>query len=536
MMFKNYLYLLRCVHELLYIIKNETLIDIYTQEKDKLFFHITNKFSDNFHLIISTHPQLGYLTINQQHYKARKNVKNFFDDFLKDRILSVSITENDRVVKISCTNCDLYFLIRGSDSNVILIDHSEQLHSFKKISTDESVKLHKELQSTMFCFTPDGMLVDLKSLSYEDFVKKYRFVDKDIKRELEVRNRTNNNGLNCIINEIINEEIAVYIDYETGNPTFQPKTFYKAVNLPDVKIFDNYFDALNYYFTLKYSGSKEKNLRLELEKYLEREIERVTNKLNNIKSRLDTGSKEDEYYKHANLLLSSIKQMKKGMKSIELDDFDSGKKVKIILDEKLSPDQNVNKMFDKAKSERLNFEKSKELYAATKLNYDKLTSAKNKLDKSESMDELNTIKKELKLKTNTDKDSSGEKISFKHFVIEDKYHVFVGKDSKNNDLLTTRFAKQNDLWFHARGVSGSHVVLRVDNPKEAIPKNIIKKTASLAAFHSKAKTSKLTPVAYTFKKYVVKKKDLNPGQVYLLREEVIMVPPEIPKDCEMVVE
>ncbi|MEW6194783.1 MAG: NFACT RNA binding domain-containing protein [Bacteroidota bacterium] len=535
-MFKNYLYLLRCVHELLYIIKNESLIDIYTQEKDKLFFNISNKTNDGFHLIISTHQQLSYLTINQQHHKARKNVKNFFDDFLKDRILSVSIAENDRVIKINCAHCDLYFLIRGSDSNVILIDHNNQFFSFKKISQDESHNIHEELKSVKFCFTPDQMLLDLKIISYNDFIKKYRFVDKDIKRELELRDNISNDGLNSIINEIINEEIAVYIDDELGTPVFQPKTFYKAVNLPNTKTFDNYFDAVNYYFTLKYSGSREKNVRLELEKYLDREIERVTNKLNNIKSRLDTGSKEDEYYRHANLLLSSIKQIRKGMKSIELDDFNSGRKVKIVLDEKLSPDQNVNKMFDKAKSERLNFEKSKELYAATRLNYDKLMLAKNKLDKSESMDELNTIKKELKLKTNTDKDSPGEKISFKHFIIEDKYHAFVGRDSKNNDLLTTRFAKQNDLWFHARGVSGSHVVLRVDNPKETVPKNIIKKTASLAAFHSKAKTSKLTPVAYTFKKYVVKKKDLNPGQVYLLREEVIMVPPEIPKDCEMVVE
>ncbi len=95
---------------------------------------------------------------------------------------------------------------------------------------------------------------------------------------------------------------------------------------------------------------------------------------------------------------------------------------------------------------------------------------------------------------------------FKHYIIDGKYHLYVGKDSKNNDLLTTRFAKQNDYWFHARGSSGSHVVLRVENIKDPVPKNVLKKAAAIAAYHSKAKTAGVVPVAFTFKKYVVKKK------------------------------
>ena len=121
---------------------------------------------------------------------------------------------------------------------------------------------------------------------------------------------------------------------------------------------------------------------------------------------------------------------------------------------------------------------------------------------------------------------------FKHYLIENKYHVYVGKDSQNNDLLTTKFAKQNDYWFHARSVSGSHVILRVENTKEAIPKNILKKIASLAAYHSKAKTAGIVPVSYTLKKYVVKRKGTPTGQVSLLKEEVLLVKPAIPLESE----
>ncbi len=533
-MFKNYLYLLRSVHELSHLVKNETILEIYTQEKDKLFMHITHEDSEKFHLIISTHPQLSYITTKSDHSKAKKNTKNFFKEYLTDKILSVSIAENDRIIKIGCDRSELYFLVRGSGTNVILIDRDKKLIPFKKNVKENLTELYEELKNTNFCFTPDTMLIDLELLPYNNFIAKYRFIDKNIKHEIDKRGYQDNNGLKAIINEIISDDIAVCFDEDKGLPVFQPTTFLKSKNSRDANNFDNYFDALNYYLTLQYNRTKEKNIRAELERHIENEIERLSNKLNNLKSRIDDGSKEEVYYKNANLLLNSISKIKKGMKSIELEYYDSGEKIKIDIDEKLTPDQNVKKMFDKAKSERINYEKSKELFIKAKSEYDKLLETKLRLEKTETSSELSPIKKELKIKTKMTHDNTAEKNNFRHFLIDGKYNLFVGKDSKNNDLLTTRFAKQNDLWFHARSVSGSHVVLRVENTKEAVPKSIIKKAASIAAYYSKAKTSKLTPVAYTFKKYVVKKKDLNPGQVFLLREEVIMVPPEIPAGCELI--
>jgi len=143
--------------------------------------------------------------------------------------------------------------------------------------------------------------------------------------------------------------------------------------------------------------------------------------------------------------------------------------------------------------------------------------------------------KKLKIKQ-TDESETKEDLGskFKQYLIESKYKVYVGKDSKNNDLLTTRFAKQNDYWFHARGASGSHVIIKVENTKEAIPKNVLKKAAALAAYHSKAKTAGVVPVAFTFKKYVVKKKGDPVGTVHLLREDVLLVKPEIPIGCEYI--
>ena len=155
--------------------------------------------------------------------------------------------------------------------------------------------------------------------------------------------------------------------------------------------------------------------------------------------------------------------------------------------------------------------------------------------KDKMLEEIKNIMKELNIKSGEKRDLPDDiRTKFKHYIIDNKYDVYVGRDSANNDLLTMKFAKQNDYWFHARGASGSHVVLRVENTKEPVPKNILKAAASIAAFHSKAKTSGLAPVSYTFKKYVTKKKGMEPGKVALLREDVLLVKPGIPSNCEYV--
>ena len=79
-------------------------------------------------------------------------------------------------------------------------------------------------------------------------------------------------------------------------------------------------------------------------------------------------------------------------------------------------------------------------------------------------------------------------------------------------------------------------MLRVENTKEVIPKNILQNVASIAAFYSKAKTSKLASVTYTLKKYVIKNQRHELGQVTVTKENVLLVKPEIPKDCEPITE
>jgi predicted ribosome quality control (RQC) complex YloA/Tae2 family protein len=93
-------------------------------------------------------------------------------------------------------------------------------------------------------------------------------------------------------------------------------------------------------------------------------------------------------------------------------------------------------------------------------------------------------------------------------------------------LLTQRYARKEDLWLHARDVSGSHVIIRRQAGKK-YPIPVIEKAAALAAYHSKRRTDTLCPVIVTPKKYVRKTRDLLEGQVIIDKEEVIMIEPSL---------
>jgi predicted ribosome quality control (RQC) complex YloA/Tae2 family protein len=104
------------------------------------------------------------------------------------------------------------------------------------------------------------------------------------------------------------------------------------------------------------------------------------------------------------------------------------------------------------------------------------------------------------------------------------YRILVGKNAQGNDELTSRYSYKEDLWLHAKDVSGSHVLIKHQSGKK-IPKDVIEYAASLAAYNSKRKTESLCPVIVTPRKFVRKRKGDPPGAVIVEREDVIMVEP-----------
>jgi predicted ribosome quality control (RQC) complex YloA/Tae2 family protein len=115
-----------------------------------------------------------------------------------------------------------------------------------------------------------------------------------------------------------------------------------------------------------------------------------------------------------------------------------------------------------------------------------------------------------------------------NYALPDDFEVLAGRTDADNDLLSLKTAKANDLWFHVRGQPGSHVVLR--HPEGKKPDNTtIKQAAAIAAWHSKARNAGTVPVCYTEAKHVGKPRGAKPGSVSIKREKIVKVRPALPE-------
>jgi len=534
-MFNNYLYLKRAVIELNELIIGCKIVDVFSQEKDKAVIVLQKNNLDAF-LIINTTANLPYLLLRNKYSKAKKNTYDFFRDTSYKTVEKVLIAESDRIIKIILSDYELIFSIRGAKTNLFLFKGSDFVESFKKTDESEIHNFKEELNELQFTSLFNKVVTDIKDFDKSIIKNEFPFVNNIILNEIKIR-RDVNNSIAQVINEIFYSFISgdISVGYLEGKLRFFPNDLEVSKELTEVKEFENYFDALNYFLTSNFKKDKFDEIYKTVNNELEKRLSFLSNKIYNLEQRVKSGSKENEYYKFGNLILSNIYSIKTDEEIIELTDYETDSQIKVKIDQQLSPSENANKYFDKAKDERKNYAVSVDLYNKSKNEYESLLKVKNKLSVLKDINELKEIKDYLKIKEKHLPKMNKEEINIKyyHFILEDKYHVFVGKDSKSNDLLTLKFAKQNDLWFHARGLPGSHVVLRIENTKEAVPKNIIKSAASIAAFYSKAKTAGTVPVSYTFKKFVIKKKGMEPGKVLLLKESSILVKPEIPLNAVM---
>jgi predicted ribosome quality control (RQC) complex YloA/Tae2 family protein len=219
---------------------------------------------------------------------------------------------------------------------------------------------------------------------------------------------------------------------------------------------------------------------------------------------LEAARKNEEI---GHILMANLHRIPERSEKVELDDFYTDQLITISLKKDLSPQKNAERYYRKAKNEKLEQDKLLESLDAreSELQEDKLH-----LETIELIDDLRELRAYIKkegLKETPVAATPAELFKKVEFL---GYTIFIGRNAKNNDLLTKKYAHKDDLWLHARDVSGSHVVIKriVGRP---FPANVIERAAELAAWYSKRKTDSLCPVIVTPKKFVRKPKGLPEG-------------------------
>ncbi len=266
------------------------------------------------------------------------------------------------------------------------------------------------------------------------------------------------------------------------------------------------------------------HLKKRVEKNAAKEIRRLEKLSGNIAGDIDGAERAGEMRHFGNLLVTYRHLMKPGLERLSVKDFSGDREVTIPLDPAKSPDENIQLYFKRAKKGERGLLLIRNRRRAVERELRERRSAVEETSRLEDPDALLSLLPPLPGRGRREE----EQTRFRSFELDRRHTILVGRNDKENDLLTHRIAAPGDLWFHAQGSPGSHVILKGATP--STPKRLIETAAAVAAFYSKARHSTTVPVVCAEKRYVRKPRKSKPGTAVCLRSRTIFVRPALPED------
>ena len=362
---KNYFFLNRFIIEINEALNDCILNSIFSQEKNILIIEFI-KNNHSYFIEISVNPGLPFITLRENCHRAKKNTIDFFEVIAGAQFQSISIADSDRILRISTNKGCIYFFIRGKFTNVCSTDKKDNLQFFKNPNEESKNDILLDELKTVNFITNFNIpnLSPGSEFNLNTFLKKFPFIGKEIVYEAKYRcGNEEINDIISIISEIINEinngELAVFID-ETNYLLHLGVNTFHIFPYTSVILFKDMSSAVNYFISKKYYFEQLSYKKKRIGKHLDKELSRITSKLNSLKASIDKGSKEKEFNKLGNLLLINLSLIRHGMKSIEvIDIYNDNLPITIKLDETISPKKNVDYYFDKARSGKVKIEKIK---------------------------------------------------------------------------------------------------------------------------------------------------------------------------------
>ncbi len=295
-------------------------------------------------------------------------------------------------------------------------------------------------------------------------------------------------------------------------------------------------ELLNSYYTQQLNRQEFSQLHHQISQKLNSIIAKLQLKADTFTERLKQSDGAELLRSQADLLMANLQEWRSGMKNISLADFETGEAVVIKLDPEKNAVQNAQSIYkkhQKLKRARIAVEP---LLAEVQSEIDYLEQIKtflSQLDSYRSPEDLQTleeIRDELIQQgyLNAPEHHHQDNIKdteFYRYQTPSGLELLVGRNNRQNDLLTFRVAGDYDLWFHTQEIPGSHVLLRLD--AGAIPDEVdLQFVADMSAFYSRARQSEVVPVIYTKPKFVYKPKGAKPGMVVYKQEQVLWGKPQ----------
>lgn len=307
-----------------------------------------------------------------------------------------------------------------------------------------------------------------------------------------------------------------HIVYENGQPKEYACVALTIYEKDQTKEYPSVSGLLHSFYAEKNAITRIRQKSSDLRRIVQTALERNVKKYDLQCRQIKDTEKRETYKIYGELLNTYGYNVPAGSKSMEAVNYYTGEPVTVPLDPTLTPSENAKKYFDKYGKCKRTFEALSELTQQVKHEIDHLESVAASLDIALREEDLVQIKEEL-IESGYIRRKGGTKrakITSRpfHYVSSDGYDIYVGKNNYQNDELTFRFAEGGDWWFHAKGIPGSHVILRSAKEDE-MPDRAFEEAGRLAAYYSKAKGQQKVEIDYTLKKNVKKPGGAAPGFV-----------------------
>lgn len=518
-MHQNYYFLQGLTSELGQHLPGMRLVTCYSQNKDELVlgFAASGK-AFVIRAILTSH--FSALSFPAEAKRARANSVDLFDQMIGQRVEAIVQHQNERSFYLQLSNnLLLLFKLFGNRANIVLFQGEEPLELFhKKFGADlelNPLQMHRPLPQNYEAFAAaEGNLKklyptfgDLPAL----YLSQQNYSDKPIPEKWEL--------VQDLLEKLENPA-AYYITKLEG------KTRLSLFQLGEVQqAYTSAIEALNALVRAYFHETGYEAQYAQAQQQLNKKLNGTQQVLEQAAAKLEELRHDRSYSQTADVLMANLTTIPARATTVELYDFYTDQTRTYKLKQNETPQKHAERLYRKAKNQHLEVRQLEEKVERKLEEIILLEDALQVLEEVKNYKALKVFQRDYAQLLNT-KQQALQESPFRLFEAEG-FKILVGKSAQNNDLLTQRHTFKDDLWLHAKDVSGSHVVIKHQAGK-TIPSTVLEKAAQLAAYYSKRKSDSLCPVLYTPKKWVRKPKGAPAGSVVVEREQVLLVKPGNP--------
>ena len=303
-----------------------------------------------------------------------------------------------------------------------------------------------------------------------------------------------------------------------------------AISGSGIKLYDSIGEALDSLYINSDRREWAKRHGASARKVLQNNIERCEKKLALYADALNSEEQMEKCRLYGELLTANLHSLKSGTDTAAVDNYyaDPVERIAIPLDRQLTPGENAQRYYKKYQKLKAARDMAIVQREQTLNELDYLEGQLDNLTKCTAENELSELIEELKDQGYIKRDKGGKKkmklaaSKPMHFVSSTGADIYVGKNNRQNDELTLRFASPNDIWMHAKNIPGSHVIVKGAGEQDTAA---MTEAALLAAYYSRARGSENVAVDYTPRKYVKKPAGAKPGMVIYTTNKTAYVTP-----------